>query len=151
MRRSSGWASSVRGALGARAIWRIALAGLAVVGGCATGQKTASAPPDEAVDLNSGGRTSNRTTVVVDNQNLNEMTIYAYQGTQRLRLGRARGSATTEIRIPSSLLSGLVELRFYAVFWLIYGLALMDWPLITSNVVTLALMSVIVTLKLRHG
>ncbi|PYP81560.1 MAG: hypothetical protein DMD35_00890 [Gemmatimonadetes bacterium] len=105
----------MRGALGARAIWRIALAGLAVVGGCATGQKTASAPPDEAVDLNSGGRTSNRTTVVVDNQNLNEMTIYAYQGTQRLRLGRARGSATTEIRIPSSLLSGLVELRFYAV------------------------------------
>jgi hypothetical protein len=37
------------------------------------------------------------------------------------------------------------------VFWLIYGLALMDWPLITSNVVTLALMSVIVALKLRHG
>jgi MtN3 and saliva related transmembrane protein len=36
-------------------------------------------------------------------------------------------------------------------FWLIYGLALMDWPLITSNVVTLALMSVIVALKLRHG
>jgi MtN3 and saliva related transmembrane protein len=37
------------------------------------------------------------------------------------------------------------------VFWLIYGLALMDWPLITSNVVTFALMSVIVALKLRHG
>jgi MtN3 and saliva related transmembrane protein len=37
------------------------------------------------------------------------------------------------------------------VFWLAYGLALMDWPLIASNVVTLALMLVIVSLKLRHG
>jgi len=36
-------------------------------------------------------------------------------------------------------------------FWLIYGLALIDWPLIVSNVVTLALMSVILALKLRHG
>ncbi len=34
---------------------------------------------------------------------------------------------------------------------LIYGLALGDWPLITSNVVTLALMAVNVALKLRHG
>jgi len=36
-------------------------------------------------------------------------------------------------------------------FWLAYGLALMDWPLILSNVVTLSLMLVIVSLKLRHG
>jgi MtN3 and saliva related transmembrane protein len=36
-------------------------------------------------------------------------------------------------------------------FWLVYGLALTDWPLITSNVATLALMLVIVGLKLRHG
>ena len=36
-------------------------------------------------------------------------------------------------------------------FWLVYGLALTDWPLITSNIVTLALMLVIVGLKLRHG
>ena len=36
-------------------------------------------------------------------------------------------------------------------FWLIYGVALIDWPLITSNVVTLALMLVIMALKLRHG
>jgi MtN3 and saliva related transmembrane protein len=37
------------------------------------------------------------------------------------------------------------------VFWLVYGFALMDWPLILSDVVTLSLMLVIVSLKLRHG
>lgn len=37
------------------------------------------------------------------------------------------------------------------LLWLIYGLALVDWPLISSSVVTLALMLVILGLKLRHG
>jgi len=36
-------------------------------------------------------------------------------------------------------------------FWLIYGLALGDWPLIGSNAVTLALMLPILVLKLRYG
>lgn len=92
----------------------MALAALALAGACATGQKTSSEPTPGAVDLNSGTRTSDKTTVVVDNQNLNEMTIYAYQGTQRMRLGRARASATTELRIPSSIVSGVVQMRFYA-------------------------------------
>jgi len=35
--------------------------------------------------------------------------------------------------------------------WLIYGLAIADWPLIGSNAVTLALMAVILTSKLRYG
>ncbi len=35
--------------------------------------------------------------------------------------------------------------------WLIYGLAIGDWPLIGSNAVTLALMAVILALKLRYG
>jgi MtN3 and saliva related transmembrane protein len=35
--------------------------------------------------------------------------------------------------------------------WLVYGLALEDWPLIGSNAVTLALMAVILRLKLRYG
>jgi MtN3 and saliva related transmembrane protein len=48
-------------------------------------------------------------------------------------------------------LAGTLAFTIGIAFWLIYGLALMDWPLITSNVVTLALMSVIVALKLRHG
>ncbi len=48
-------------------------------------------------------------------------------------------------------LAGTLAFTVGIVFWLIYGLALMDWPLITSNVVTLGLMAVIVSLKLRHG
>jgi hypothetical protein len=108
------WRTSGRATFGARAIWGVALAGLAVVGACATGQKTSSELPPGAVDLNSGQRGPDKTTVLVDNQNLNEMTIYAYQGTQRMRLGRARATATTELRIPSSMVSGVVQMRFYA-------------------------------------
>ena len=48
-------------------------------------------------------------------------------------------------------LSGTLAFTIGIAFWLVYGLALMDWPLITSNVVTLALMTIIVSLKLRHG
>ena len=35
--------------------------------------------------------------------------------------------------------------------WLVYGVALKDVPLIASNIVTLALMLVILALKLRYG
>ena len=35
--------------------------------------------------------------------------------------------------------------------WLIYGVALNDWPLIGSNAITLVLMSVILAMKLRYG
>jgi MtN3 and saliva related transmembrane protein len=37
------------------------------------------------------------------------------------------------------------------VLWLIYGLAIGDWPLIGSNAVSLALMAPIITTKLRYG
>ena len=37
------------------------------------------------------------------------------------------------------------------VLWLIYGLAIGDWPLIGSNAVTLALRLPIVAMKLRYG
>jgi hypothetical protein len=88
--------------------------GLALVAACATG-RGASQPRtvDGAVDLNGDAR-SGKTTVLVDNQNLNEMTIYAYQGTQRMRLGRARATGLTELQIPSSMVSGVVQMRFYA-------------------------------------
>ena len=101
-------------AVGARAIWGIALAALAL-GGCASG-KAASEPPAGAIDLNTGRRTtgSDKTTVLVDNQNLSEMTIYAYQGTQRFRLGRAKSSGRTELRIPPSMINGVVQMRFFA-------------------------------------
>lgn len=35
--------------------------------------------------------------------------------------------------------------------WLIYGMAIGDWPLIGSNAATLALMAPILTMKLRYG
>ena len=35
--------------------------------------------------------------------------------------------------------------------WLIYGLAIGDWPLIGSDAVTLALMLPILAMKLRYG
>ncbi|HXX26744.1 MAG TPA: SemiSWEET transporter [Pseudolabrys sp.] len=35
--------------------------------------------------------------------------------------------------------------------WLIYGLAINDWPLIGSSAATLVLMVVILAMKLRHG
>ena len=37
------------------------------------------------------------------------------------------------------------------VFWLVYGIALNDWPLIGSNLVSIMLTSVIIAMKLRHG
>jgi MtN3 and saliva related transmembrane protein len=37
------------------------------------------------------------------------------------------------------------------VLWLIYGLAIGDGPLIGSNAVTLVLMMVILSMKLRYG
>ena len=57
-----------------------------------------------------------------------------------------RERETQSISLPAT---ALFTLGIF--FWLIYGVALVDWPLITSNVVTLALMMVIMALKLRHG
>jgi MtN3 and saliva related transmembrane protein len=37
------------------------------------------------------------------------------------------------------------------VLWLIYGVAIGDWPLIGSNAITLMLMAVILAMKLRYG
>ena len=35
--------------------------------------------------------------------------------------------------------------------WLVYGVAIADWPLIGSNAVTLVLMAIILAMKLRYG
>jgi MtN3 and saliva related transmembrane protein len=37
------------------------------------------------------------------------------------------------------------------VLWLIYGIAIGDWPLIGSNAITLLLMAPILAMKLRYG
>jgi MtN3 and saliva related transmembrane protein len=36
-------------------------------------------------------------------------------------------------------------------FWLAYGIAIMSWPMILANTVTLALAATILGLKLRYG
>jgi len=36
-------------------------------------------------------------------------------------------------------------------FWFAYGIALHSWPMIVSNLVTFALATTILALKLRHG
>ena len=99
-----------------RTIWRLAIVSLAVA--CATSsggpKKTPTPTTEGAVDLNGDCKTSGATTVIVDNQNLNEMTIYAYQGTQRMRLGRAKSQGLTELKIPPSIVNGVVQMRFLA-------------------------------------
>jgi hypothetical protein len=99
-----------------RTIWRLAIVTLAVACASASGapKKTPTPTTEGAVDLNGDGKTSGATTVLVDNQNLNEMTIYAYQGTQRMRLGRAKSQGLTELKIPPSIVNGVVQMRFLA-------------------------------------
>ena len=57
-----------------------------------------------------------------------------------------RDRETRAISLVGTALSAL------GVFlWLLYGLAIIDGPLIASSVVTFALMAVILVLKIRHG
>ena len=57
-----------------------------------------------------------------------------------------RDKDTKAISLTTNLLFGVG-----LVFWLIYGIALGDWPLIGSNVISMAFTSIIVAAKLRHG
>lgn len=63
---------------------------------------------------------------------------------QAVKIIRERETRSISLPATSMFTLGIV-------FWLIYGLELVDWPLITSNIVTLGLMLVILGLKLRHG
>lgn len=63
---------------------------------------------------------------------------------QTMKIIRER--ETRAISLPGTALSVL------GIFlWLIYGLAIVDGPLIASSVVTFALTGVILVLKIRHG
>ena len=84
---------------------------LMLAGACSTNRQV---PPEQTVDLNGGGPVDDRTRVRVENQNLAEMTIYVYRGSQRMRLGRARSNGETVLEIPKSIVSGVTELRFQA-------------------------------------
>jgi MtN3 and saliva related transmembrane protein len=63
---------------------------------------------------------------------------------QAIRLVRHKD--TRAISLTTNLTFGIG-----LVFWLIYGIAIVDWPLIASNAVSVVLTSVIVAMKLRHG
>jgi len=50
-----------------------------------------------------------------------------------------------------------ISLGMYSAFtagvalWLVYGLLLQAWPIVIANVITLALASTILVMKLRYG
>ena len=78
-------------------------------------------------------------------------------------IGAAGATLTTLCWLPQALkvireketraisLPATAAFTLGVVLWLIYGLAIGDWPLIGSNGVTLVLMSVILATKLRYG
>lgn len=77
-------------------------------------------------------------------------------------IGYAAATMTTVAFVPQALhswktrdLSG-VSLTMYGLFtlgvalWLLYGVLLDSWPIIVANVITLALASLVLGLKLTH-
>jgi MtN3 and saliva related transmembrane protein len=48
-------------------------------------------------------------------------------------------------------LPGTAAFTIGIALWLVYGVAIDDWPLIGSNALTLVLMAPILALKLRYG
>jgi MtN3 and saliva related transmembrane protein len=48
-------------------------------------------------------------------------------------------------------LPGTAIFTFGIVLWLIYGIAIADWPVIGANATSLVLMLVILAMKLRYG
>lgn len=63
---------------------------------------------------------------------------------QVIRTWRTRSTADISLGMFSVMVLGVI-------FWLIYGIALNDWPIIGANSVTLVLTGTILVLKLRHG
>lgn len=63
---------------------------------------------------------------------------------QAVRLIRHKD--TRAISLPTNLI-------FFAglFFWLVYGIALNDWPLIAANAISIVLTTVILAMKLRYG
>ncbi|MDR3423182.1 MAG: SemiSWEET transporter [Xanthobacteraceae bacterium] len=63
---------------------------------------------------------------------------------QALKIIRER--ETRAISLPGTMLCVLGVL-----LWLVYGLAIVDGPLIGSSIVTFAMTATILVLKIRHG
>ena len=78
-------------------------------------------------------------------------------------LGYVAATLTTVAFVPQAVKTlrtrdtRAISLGMYLVFtvglcfWLAYGIVLHSWPMILSNIVTLALALLILALKLRHG
>jgi MtN3 and saliva related transmembrane protein len=65
---------------------------------------------------------------------------------QALKVMREKETRTRARSLPAKA-AFTVEIGL----WLIYGMAIGDWPLIASNAVTLVLMAPILAMKLRYG
>jgi MtN3 and saliva related transmembrane protein len=63
---------------------------------------------------------------------------------QAVRLVRHKDTRAISLTTNLVFFTGLT-------FWLLYGIAIVDWPLIASNAVSMVFTSVIVAMKLRHG
>jgi MtN3 and saliva related transmembrane protein len=63
---------------------------------------------------------------------------------QAIKIVRER--ETRAISLPGTMLCVLGVL-----LWLVYGLAIVDGPLIGSSIVTFAMTAIILVLKIRHG
>jgi MtN3 and saliva related transmembrane protein len=57
-----------------------------------------------------------------------------------------REKETRALSLPAT-----AAFTFGVLLWLVYGVAIGDWPLIGSNTVTLTLMAPILAMKLRYG
>jgi hypothetical protein len=62
----------------------------------------------------SSGNAQEQTTLRVENQGFSDMTIYAIQEGQRIRLGLATGNSTSVFKIPDYLLGAANTIRFLA-------------------------------------
>jgi MtN3 and saliva related transmembrane protein len=63
---------------------------------------------------------------------------------QVLKIVREKETGALSLPATSAFTLGIL-------LWLVYGIAIGDWPLIGSNAATLALMAPILAMKLRYG
>jgi len=75
----------------------------AILAACASGSRAGSAVQEREA-----------TYVLVDNQAVLDMTVYALRGSQRIRLGTATGLSRTRFTLPRGIVFGATSLRFLA-------------------------------------
>jgi hypothetical protein len=90
----------------ARAFMIVALAMVSAAAAACAGRVEETAAGDVAL--------ADSTSVIVDNQALNDMTIYVVEGSSRRRLGTATAVSKTQIRIPRTLVGNGRDLQFLA-------------------------------------